>query len=209
MPSEATDVARSNGQFNCKYQTCDRYGQEVCLQCNEPFCPDHASQIDPKFCASCLSPQSIEIQKEPLKDDDGVTHNGAHLTPVGSSFKSLAKRITEMTDEQLRLHIQHVRTQVKEAEAVLDYRRVDLSSSEVEIEQRQILENKKLRGVKVNLGKIQVIATGGVGKDVPKKTQSGVEFLSALMKMCNIPVTPENITKFASKLAEQKKPNGK
>jgi hypothetical protein len=109
-----------------------------------------------------------------------------------------------MSDEQLKNHIQHVRQQVKEAEAVLDYRRIDMASSEVELEQRELAEKKKLRGIKVSPSRISVVATGGVGKDAPKKTVSAVEFLATLLKNMNIQPTPENIAKFANLLTARK-----
>ena len=202
MPTDAERIVATNGQFLCKFSVggCDRYGQEVCTKCNEPFCPDHASEIDPTFCKTCLTPQHIETTKEPLVDDDGVAHNGAVITPIGAAFKTLAQRIFEMSDETLKLHIEAVKVQVKQAETVLDYRRIDLASSEVELEQRQLMERKKLRGVKMSEGKIKVIASGGVTKDAPKKTQSAADFLAGLLKSQGVPVTAENIAKLAQSL---------
>jgi hypothetical protein len=198
-----------HGQFLCKYNTggCERYGQEVCIQCREPFCPDHASEIDPNFCKSCLHPQSpeIEITKEPLIDVDGVQHRGTHLTPSGSGFKSLAARISQMTDPALGQHIQFIRQQVKEAEKVLDYRRIDLSVSQLELDHRDEEVRKKLRGTKITAGKISVVASGAGsnanGSSRPK-AQATLDFVRDIATKMGVQLkSPEDVVKFATLLA--------
>jgi hypothetical protein len=215
MPNEdqtgnAGAIARSNGQFACKYVRggCERYGVEICIQCRQLFCPDHASVIDPKFCCDCLKPQDALVERLPLKDVDGVTHTGALIHPTGPAYKTLTQRISEMTDNQLSLHIQDIRVKVREAETVLDHRRIDLTVSELEEAERGEARRRQLRKSPA-IKQVTVIANGkSADGDTTKtkKLQDTMGKLQMLAKLMGIELrTSEDMAKFATMLSEKVK----
>ena len=150
--------------YECKYSAtgdCSPINEGsplvVCELCHSPICSNHISPYDSGCCAGCIKPESIAVKESPLIDDDGVIHKGRVIQPVGITYKTLAKRLIEMTEDELIAHIHHVREQIKEAESVLDYRRIDLSSSTTELEERQIAKRKNLR-----IKNVEMISSGGI-----------------------------------------------
>lgn len=207
-------MASHSGQPLCKHSSiagekeggCERYAVEVCLTCKLPFCPDHASVIDQNYCNDCLSPQTAELNKEPLVDTNGVTHKGIHITLRGPAYPSLNSRIYEMTKEQLESFIREERVKVNQAESVRDYHRIALGSAQLELEYRTQEEHRKLKGVK-----LPKVANGSaaVGASTTPtklaKPKAGVNDLAAAMSAAGVPLTQENVMKFAAFLAANKK----
>lgn len=193
-------------ELACKMsQTSDCLGEPIvgtCLICREPFCEKHRSDADSDSCMMCTDFQTIETSRDPLVSEDGVTHAGAVIHPIGYSYRTLMHRIVEMDDVQLEAHIVHVKKQVKEAETVLDYRRIDLSSSQVELEERGVAKAKKLR-----LRGVEVLAGGANKVTMPsavsqKKNEKTLDNVAAQLKktaaMLGIVLdTPQKLAEFA------------
>ncbi len=205
------EVVASNGQLACKNATiavggCGRYAVEVCLTCKQAFCPDHASSIDPLYCSDCLSPQTTELNKEPLTEvtPDGtvITHKGVHITTKGVAFKSLATRISTMADDELRSFIREERVKVIQAEKVRDYHRIAMSGAQVEEEFRSQDQLRKLRGTAVpSAQRAMAKATNGSGVGSPKK---GINDLAAVFAAGGAPMNQDTLQKLAAFLASKK-----
>lgn len=201
----------SSTDFSCKMTGCAEVAEQICPKCKHPYCPKHASEVDPDFCFTCCTPADIITEKKPLVDEDGVTHLGASIAPSGPAFKTLMQRIADMTDETLRAHIRMWQEKVKEAERVLDYRRIALGACQLELEEKEAIARRKLKGVRVTTSgqRIAVSASGASGSQDPK-----AKALAQAMKVMGI-TDPAKATEFLKKLAEfakaqtaAAKPNG-
>ena len=210
--SNFDDTLRKNGQFNCKHSTiagskeggCDRLGVEAC---HLPFCVDHASKIDPLFCSDCLSPQSIEVTREPLISEDGILHKGQRITTTGTIYKSLACQIVEMSDLELSNLIREEGVKIHEAESIREYHKIRKAHALVEQDFRTKEATRKLRGQKYDVSKLA--ATPLTGTTISKnngvgKPPKGMEALANMMRGMGMNPTPENIMRFAALLASKK-----
>jgi len=155
-----------------------------CPTCLFYFCPDCGSVLDPQYCHLCLPVTEGVFQTEPLKDVDGVTHEGRvmHPNPNGRFFQprfgTLAKTISEMRDNELEEYIKYYQNLVKQAETALDFRRVVLGSSQLELAQRNDTKRRILRADKNKYPvKTLTVAKDGSGK---KKTASTGDLLKML-----------------------------
>lgn len=200
MP-DVTGVARSEGAFECKYADggCSREAVEICATCHEPFCKVHASELDPAYCSDCLNESKANFVREPLKDDEGVVHEGTHIIPQGPAFKTLAQRVVEMTDEQLRAHIEYWKNRAKWLENALEYARISLASSELELAEREESLRRKLRGVKVKAsGGIAIVGGGSTRAALQDKTGK-LNVLAGVLKSLGL-TEKEQIDKFIAGL---------
>lgn len=157
-----------------------------CPTCLWSFCVDCASTLDPQYCRLCLTEPDAAFIQSPLKDEDGVVHEGRELTPDPNArffqprFGTLCKTISEMKEHELEDYIKYYRDLVKQAETALDFRRVVLGSSQLELSQRQDAKRRALRADKTKFPvKTLTIAKDGSGK---KKT-AGVTDLLKMLEM--------------------------
>lgn len=122
-----------------------------CPTCLWSYCDLCASPLDPTYCRNCLNEPDAHLKEEPLIDDEGVQHEGRHLTPDPNArffqprFGTLAKTISQMTEADLEDYIKRYKDLVKQAETALDFRRVVLGSAQIELSQRQDATRRKLR----------------------------------------------------------------
>lgn len=206
------DVTPPEVQQSCKMaMVSDRCTDiiGVCVICKEPFCLEHQSEIEPDSCNICINDQTVEVKKDPLVDAEGVTHNGSVIHPIGYSYRTLMRRIVEMGDDQLIAHIEHVKKQVKDAELVVNYRRIDLSASQVELEERKVASAKKLRikGIEMLADgkKITFMAPAPSAKTLDeKRAKAVVDVATQLQKMAKglgiVLDTPEKLAQFAQRV---------
>ena len=136
----------------CKIDpTCDAESLGYCITCHLPFCVDHASEIDPNhYCETCLKPEAVEFKIEPLTDKEGVTHKGRKVVPIGEMWRTGARTVADMSDEDLLLWIQEYKSLVHTSELALEYNRNILRMSEFERDERSIARQRALVGVKVD-----------------------------------------------------------
>jgi hypothetical protein len=139
----------------------------TCPLCKGPYCQDCASILDPKFCKDCLNEPAAQITINPLKDPDGVSHEGRDMQPTGPYFGSLCKRISEMSVYQLEAHIDYYKDLIRQAELSLDFRRTVLGASQIELAQRKDAERRRLRGVKVPHVKGPTLVDGKITTKAP------------------------------------------
>lgn len=223
QPTEQSTTEVDDEEISATGETCkmamhgncaDQPTVGVCAICREPFCEKHRSEVDPDSCCICVDYKSAETERGPLVSDDGVQHNGAIIHPIGYSYRTLMRRIVEMDDNQLEMHIQHVRVQVKQAETVLDYRRIDLSASTVELEERGIAKQKKLRakGIETLANGTHAVTMPSPGstKTIEEKRAKATASVADQMKkvgaMLGLDMSkPENLVKLAQHMQKMKK----
>lgn len=143
-----------------------------CSKCGGPTGEHCRSQLAPESCHNCLN-EAIGLREMPLKDEEGVTHKGRILEPTGYAYKSMAKQISEMTDDELDEHVARFETLVRETELALQYRKTTLSTARLEKDERYAGHLKKLRGVKVRATGFKV-DIGGKRKSDPRQVFAGV-----------------------------------
>lgn len=199
MPDPDINSEAVAESFACKYTPCTQPIEGICPSCHEPFCKIHSAEIDPAYCIDCLTAAKVQIDRAPLIDAEGVTHNGVQITVSGPVFKTSAQRISEMDDDQLAIHIDEVKTRIKHWEVALQYARIDLSMAELESEERQEKLRRKLRGVKVSATGTKIGAAAGNGSK-PK-----LDPIQMLAKSMGVP--PERAMEFFKALSEASKKN--
>lgn len=144
-----------------------------CSTCLWFFCPQCASPLDPKYCRLCLSEPNAELIELPLTDTEGITHAGRVLHPAEGAvffqprFGTLAKSISEMSMHELESHIDYYKDLVRQAERALDFRRVVLGTSQMELQQRKDIERRHLAADKTRYP-VKVASTTKSGKTVTK-----------------------------------------
>lgn len=161
-----------------------------CATCLWSFCMLCASSLDPKYCHLCLPLSAAELTQTPLVDVDGVTHDGRELKPAaGATFYSpridvngvtLAKTISEMSILDLESYIDYYKHLVRQAETALDFRRVVLGTSQLELSQRKDTEQRKLRSDKTKYP-VKTISFDKSGKQIAKPVSTAK--LGDMLKM--------------------------
>jgi hypothetical protein len=158
-----------------------------CKTCVLQFCEDCASPLDPQYCKTCLHEKDAELKELPLHNDEGINVPGRVLTPDPASrfyqprFGTLAKTISEMSIQELENYIKYYQDLVRQAEKALDFRRVVLGTSQVELEQRKSAERRKLRADKTRYA----VKTVTVNKATGKKESKGAspEDMAKMLRM--------------------------
>jgi hypothetical protein len=148
-----------------------------CIQCHRIFCPHYASEIDTNFCRVCLTGEAAAVHAQPLKDHEGISHDGKWFLPHGSIYKTLPKAISEMGDPELEEYLRYMKEQVKNAETTLQYRRIAESTAQMEKTHREILRDRRLRGIK-----LPTSANTGIKVDGAKAPRSAEEKLADVAK---------------------------
>ena len=189
-------------RFKCKF--CDNPGDSgfiKCEICRSPICPHHTSDADPTVCVGCFSDSALAATSSPLIDEDGVIHKGRVIQPLGFTYKTLMQRLVDYTEDELIVHIHHVKQQIDEAQRILDYRRIDMSASSVELEDRQISKRKKLRLQGVNSlanGSRSIAGPDKLPSEKEKQLRALATRLKSVAALLGIPCkTPEDLTRVA------------
>lgn len=175
--ASATDHPRP-----CNHTEIPVEAKSKCPTCLWFFCDECASHLDPAYCKLCLNEPDAALRELPLIDTDGVTHTGRVLTPQPDSqffrprFGTLSKTISEMSMYELEAHIDHYRELVKQAEKALDFRRVVLGATQLELAQRQDGERRRLRANKTK----HPIRTVSLNKATGKQTTKSASLTQML-----------------------------
>lgn len=134
--TEADDAPPITVSEGCKH--CGLPTHRICGTCHGAFCDQHSSMLDPAFCIVCLNEPQAEIKvTEGITDAEGVKHQGRDLQPTGEVFGTMCKRISEMSEYQLRAHVDYYKDLVRQAERTLDFRRTILGATQIELNQRE------------------------------------------------------------------------
>jgi hypothetical protein len=187
----------------CKH--CRTSTQRVCPTCHGPFCEQCASILDPIYCKICLNEPGAQLTFSPLKDSDGETHQGRDIRVSGPSFGTLCKRISDMSSYELEAHIDYYKDLVRQAEKSLDFRRVVLGASQIELAQRKDGERRRLRGIKVP--HVKTVLTNAAGEIVPQNGPAAPRAKRDPVKdlAATLNVKPEDMSKLLSLLFSSSK----
>jgi hypothetical protein len=176
----------------------------VCRDCHNGFCSVHQNDLDESLCQEC-SPSDEDLQKSSvvettLIDRNGFRHRGRDLHPVGENYQKRGMAIHEMSSSDLNEHIQKYKIMVKEAEILLEHRRIELSMSQLESLERDEAERRRIRSMKG----IKTQSTTGVkigGKNMGKISTKDASVGSLVDKLKKMGVTAEMLEKAAKKVA--------
>ena len=120
-----------NGESHC-FLCTEQINITVCKACTRLFCSTHASQLDRSFCVECIDFSNTRIENKPLVDDEGVTHKGRQLILTGETWMRNRDIIAKMTDVELEAKLTAITQAVREAEMILDFRRIAKTQLESE-----------------------------------------------------------------------------
>ena len=169
-----------------------------CLICHVLTCPKCCSLLDKNFCRRCLTVADVELKESPLKDADGVIHPGRELSPQGPRWGTLCKYICDMTIPELYSFITEYKAAVRQAEIVLDTRRILLGTAEIELSQKKEAERRRLRQIKTPRPRQQTV----VGTNTQKTRSASVAPIMSAKQV-------SDVLKVLEALAKAKaKPNG-
>lgn len=142
-----------NGSLKC--HTCFTECTALCRSCHRAFCELHVSSLDSSFCSACVDFVNTKIEVKPLVDTEGVSHKGRQLILTGETWMRNRDIISQMTDIELCAKVTSLKQAVKEAEMILDYRRISLSQVENEESDRysRKLGRRRLIGAMDNVHK--------------------------------------------------------
>lgn len=199
--AEAKGFAKSTqNTMQCKH--CQQTTHRVCPTCKGPYCLDCASFISPEYCKLCLQEPDVKLDELPLKDEDGVTHDGRELKPSPEATfyqprlditvpdaegKPHLQQIFEMTPYQLEGFIQKYQELVRQSEKALDFRRIMLGAAKVHKADLQDAERRRLRQDKTKYPVRTVSIDPKTGKQVAKQVSTAnlqklVEVLAMIQK---------------------------
>lgn len=167
-----------------------------CTKCQKLYCIDHASEVDPnRFCTECLSPADVVLQELPLKDEDGITHQGRMLKPIGKAFSNLGKLICEMTDVELTAFVVDYTAKLRDAEMSKEFIKINLGLATYEAMERKLIKQKPTGEVYFPIKKQEPFLVK------KKKTPSEDKLAEALRKAG---VTPEMLAALIAKKKAEK-----
>lgn len=180
--ADAESLSIAQHVHNCCY--CVRETNETCLMCHKYVCLAHLSEIDPQFCQDCVAKETSAVQVTPLVSEDGVTHEGRNILPIGSIYreKTLSRAISEMSDEQLHAFVAGTQIRVKELERGIEYARIALGTAQVEREDRDSFARRRLRGIRVKGGTVKI----GGGEAKERKKQDPIALAVAALVACGL-----------------------
>lgn len=187
-----------NGVAAC--HVCQAETHSVCKACTRAFCDIHTSQLDKTFCAACVDFSNTRIEVKPLVDEDGVTHKGRKLLLTGETWMRNRDVISKMTDIELEAKLTALTQAVREAEMILDFRRIS----------RQQVENEKGDRYSKKVGRRRLIgAMDNVHKSatkIPESAEAKVEVAkNAIKGLKSLGLNQTAIANILLKLSQGKK----
>lgn len=118
IPESKVEIAKQH--IECAF--CHEVWFDKCVICHRPFCKFHVAKSDLTLCYDCASDPtdsiSFESKVEPLIDDEGVTHTGKRITPIGDTYV-VTDYIANLSDEDLVKMLVEYQTKIKDAEKLL------------------------------------------------------------------------------------------
>ena len=172
------DIATSNSSSesnpsSCRF--CSDLAVDFCKKCGQEFCRAHKSKYNPRLCVNCVSDATLQLDSEPLIDDDGSEHKGRHLKLIGEGWPNSIAALRDMSEEELEEHIAELTVRVKKAQLTLDYSQILKSAAEFDLADRQQNKIRKLRERRTTIEKGAlklngVSASGNAAKQQRRKT---------------------------------------
>ena len=137
-------VNKSNGSSVC-YRKDNNSATAQCRHCGQDFCNLHRSRYDARYCADCVSDETLKTRDEPLVDDDGVTHPGRVIKLIGQGWPHHMEMISSLSEEQLDARIIELRRLLEDAIRTSEFFRITLCAAEFDKEERYRSKIRKLR----------------------------------------------------------------
>ena len=191
--SEGDQAPLLNQPAECDHAGSDIHSRRWCKQCKHMICQFCWSVLDSNYCQDCMRSADLKIEEKVLVDDEGVTHHGRLLTPLGQfndlrwipNGKTTAKALSEMSMPELEEYVSAYKQAVYEAERAVDIRRIKLSSGLMELDERRAQERRRLRADKTQYPVKTVTLNPKTGKRVAKQasTQQTINMLDMLKAM--------------------------
>lgn len=116
---------------------CGSWTQGWCDRCKRPFCLKHKIPDNYLVCIACMTEEEAGIHLEPeIKDANGVSHKGKHVSISGEYWIRNNRPVAEMTDEELKLDIIGLKDAVRGIEIAREHLKIRLNHRENELEAR-------------------------------------------------------------------------
>lgn len=192
------DTPETPSAPECTHTGSDIHSRRWCRQCKRLICQFCWSVADANYCQQCMQQVDIKVEESTLVDDEGVTHHGRLLTPLGGinelrwipNGKTTAKALSEMSTSELEEYISAYKDAVRDAEKALDIRRIKLSSGLMEMDERKAQERRRLRADKTKYPVKTVSLDPKTGKRVtkqasPAQTMNMLDMLKAIQALKN------------------------
>jgi hypothetical protein len=193
------ELGKTNGGSHC-YACEEQINISVCKACTNLFCSLHSSQLDHAFCTACIDFSNTRIESKPVVDKEGVSHKVRQLILTGETWMRNRDIIAKMTDVELEAKLTAITQAVREAEMILDFRRIAKTQ----------LESEKGDRYSRKLGRRRLIgAMDSVHKSatkIPGTPNEKVEVAKDALKMLkNLGLNKDAIANVLLKLAQSKK----
>jgi hypothetical protein len=177
--SESTSVPSS-----CRF--CSDLAIDFCKKCGQEFCSAHKSKYNPRLCVNCVSDATLQLDSEPLIDDDGSEHKGRHLKLIGEGWPNSIAALRDMSEEELEAHIAELSLRVKKAQLTLDYSQILKSAAEFDLADRQQNKIRKLRERRTTIEKGALrlngaSTTGNAAKQAQRRKNDPIQLLMSTM----------------------------
>lgn len=169
-----------------------------CPTCGNPYCPKHASKVDPSFCQRDLKDFEVEEKVFTKVEEDYSTKTNEFTTRKSSCKQVLLKgtdwlfyqhAIELMSDEQLKLSLR--------------WHKAAISLVEHQIDTRKVEANKKLKGVSVTIR--SETKTTKVTKTRVKKELTAESIAKMAAAVAKYNLTPEQLQAFISLAGNNKR----
>lgn len=192
---------------NCRDRTFS-----TCFVCHRHFCKHHASHSDITLCYDCSNdpkdlsdPIKVDVTIGPLVDQEGVTHNGRFITPIGDTFQSLSF-LNDLSTNDAKAMIVEYQTKIKDAEKLMYSRLIVKSTLERLVEDREKHERFKAKAARIakNLDGSKTVVMPG--QPAPKAKAPVIDIKTVLLSLGRAAVsgTPEEKAQAAAILATLK-----
>lgn len=142
---------------------CDSEAKDRCNFCMRPFCVHHQSAFDMTLCTDCVGFENTHVTgTHIIEDEDGnkIKSKAKKIVLTGEAWVRNRELISRMSDMCLEAKLIALKEAVREAELVLDFRRITLSQ----------VENEKTTRYSKRLGRLR-LADALWRKDHPNEPQ--------------------------------------
>lgn len=116
---------------------CEVVASNFCRHCGQDFCEVHKSKYQSNLCCKCLTDENLQIQDEPLIDDDGSRHEGRRIRLIGEGWPNSLRLIKDTSDDDLKEQIKGLQNLLQGAVKTADYARISIAAREYELDYRE------------------------------------------------------------------------
>lgn len=163
----------------CRF--CTEGAVDFCRKCGQEFCRTHRSRYNPKLCHNCVSDVTLDLESEPLIDDEGTARKGRHLKLIGEGWPNSVAALRDMSEDELEAHIAELSLRVKRAQLTLDYSQILKSAAEFDLADRQTSKARAMRTRRENIEKGALRLNGVSSATPPRKSRRATDKIQVLM----------------------------